>query len=67
MLKIASDTFMDGRVGFKLSDKGRWTNESDRRRKIVNISLGREMKATRDIEAGEWLFTDYGDEYERNY
>ena len=65
--KAASDIHIDGRVGFKLSEKGRWINESDRDRRIINVSLGRSIRATRDIEAGEWLFTDYGPDYIRNY
>lgn len=65
--KASSDLHIDGRVGFSLTAKGRWINESDRKRKIVNVELGRVVRATRNIKAGEWLFADYGEEYERDY
>ena len=35
--KGGADIYIDGRVGFKLSEKGRWINESDRDRTSVNI------------------------------
>jgi hypothetical protein len=65
--KASSDLHIDGRVGFKLSEKGRWINEYDRDRIIVNVTLGRNVRATMDIAAGDWIFTDYGPEYERTY
>lgn len=65
--KAASDVHIDGRVGFHLSEKGRWINESDRDRTIVNVALGRTIRAIRTIEPDEWIFTDYGPDYVRNY
>ena len=65
--KAASDCYIDGRVGFKLKDKGRWMNESDRDRRKVNAKLGRVVRAIEDIEEDEWIFTDYGPDYERSY
>ena len=65
--KASSDLFIDGRVGFKLKQKGRWINESDRDRTKVNVKIGRIVRAIADIEEDEWLFGDYGDEYERSY
>jgi len=63
----ANEIHIDGRFGFKLSEKGRWINESDRDRKIVNVTLGRDIRATRIIQPGEWIFADYGPDYVRNY
>lgn len=65
--KGGADIYIDGRVGFKLSERGRWINESDRDRTIVNVKLGRNVRSTRDIAEGDWLFADYGPDYERNY
>lgn len=65
--KAASDCFIDGRVGFKLKEKGRWINESDRTRSKVNAKLGRNVKALTDIEEDEWIFVDYGKDYKRTY
>lgn len=62
-----SEIYIDGRVGFKLSEKGRWINESDNKRTHINVKLGRRISAISDINKGEWLFADYGDEYIRNY
>lgn len=63
----ASEVYIDGESGFRLSQKGRWINESDRDRTSVNVSLGRNIRATRDIAEGEWLFADYGPDYIRSY
>jgi hypothetical protein len=61
------DVYIDGLFGFKLKEKGRWINESDAERKNVNVQLGRNVRAIRDIEAGEWIFADYGPDYKRDY
>ena len=61
------ELYIDGEYDFFPEQKGRWINESDRDRTIVNVKLGRDVRATRDIEEGEWLFADYGEEYVRNY
>lgn len=63
----ASEVYIDGRVDFLLSQKGRWINESDRERSIINVNLGRNVRAIRDIEEGEWIFADYGPDYVRSY
>ena len=63
----SGEVYIDGKHDFFPSQKGRWINESDRDRTVVNVKLGRDVRATCDIEAGEWLFADYGDEYVRNY
>lgn len=63
----SGEVFIDGECGFKLSQKGRWINESDRERRVVNVKLGRTVRAVCDITNGEWFFADYGAEYERTY
>ena len=63
----ANEVFIDGRQGFKLKEKGRWINESDRDRTDVNVSLGRNVRAIREIKEGEWIFADYGPDYQRDY
>lgn len=63
----ANEVFIDGRHGFKLKEKGRWINESDRDRTCVNVSLGRNVRAIREIKEGEWIFADYGPDYQRSY
>lgn len=65
--QAASDCVIDGRVGFKLKEKGRWINESDNQRRKVNAKLGRIVRAITDIEEDEWIFADYGPDYERSY
>lgn len=63
-----SDIIIDGHWGFTLAEKGRWINESDAQRSIVNVKISRlGVYATRAIAQDEWLFADYGDEYERVY
>lgn len=62
-----SEEYVDARIDFRLSQKGRWINESDRDRTHVNVRLGRTIRATRTITEGEWLFTDYGNDYARTY
>jgi len=59
--------YVDGRIGFKLSQKGRWINESDRERTTINVTLGLNVRAAQDIAQGEWLFADYGPDYQRTY
>lgn len=63
----ASEIYIDGKVDFLLSQKGRWINESDRERRIVNVDLGRNVRATQEISEGEWIFADYGPDYIRTY
>lgn len=63
----SAEVYIDGRLGFKISQKGRWINESDRDRRVVNVKIGRVVRATRDIADGEWLFADYGPQYQRTY
>ena len=63
----SGEVYIDGEWDFWPDEKGRWINESDRLRMNVNVKIGRDVRATRDIVKGEWLFADYGDEYERNY
>lgn len=63
-----SGSVVDGYSGFKLWEKGRWINESDRERKVVNVEITRiKVVALCDILQGEWIFADYGEEYERSY
>lgn len=62
-----SELHIDGRTDFRLSEKGRWINESCRDRLIVNATLGRQVRALTPIQAGEWIFVDYGEEYQRSY
>lgn len=61
------ELYIDGQYDFTVSQKGRWINESDRDRAVVNVRLGRTVRAACDIAEGEWLFADYGPEYERDY
>lgn len=59
--------FINGSFGFKIEEKGRWINESDSQRSCVNVELGRTVRTTALIRAGDQLFADYGPEYKRNY
>lgn len=63
----ANEVFINGHHGFRLKEKGRWINESDRDRTNVNVSLGRNVRAIREIKQGEWIFADYGPDYQRSY
>lgn len=63
----SGEVYINGHHGFKPSQKGRWINESDRTRQVVNVCLARVVRATRDLKAGEWMFADYGPEYTRFY
>lgn len=63
----SGEVYIDGFWGFFPHEKGRWINESDALRKVVNVNIARTVRATCDIEEGEWLFGDYGNEYVRNY
>jgi hypothetical protein len=63
----SGELYIDGQYDFKLSQKGRWINESDRDRTIVNVVLGRTVRAACDIEEGQWLFADSGPEFVRDY
>lgn len=63
----AGSFFIDGAFGFKIKEKGRWINEFDAQRKFVNVELGRNVRTTVGIQAGEQFFADYGNEYIRNY
>ena len=63
----ASEVFINGEFDFYTTEKGRWINEYDRERSIVNVSLGRTIRAIKNIQKGEWLFADYGPEYKRTY
>lgn len=58
---------IDGHHGFWSNHKGRWINEFDAQRTVVNVKLGFEVRALRFIRAGEQLFADYGDDYQRAY
>lgn len=66
-----ADVYIDGHAGFLLTEKGRWINEYSgdpiQRREHANVKLGRDVRALRFIQEGEWLFADYGDEYDRAY
>ena len=60
--------FIDGKYGFNIyTERGRWINESDATRSIVNVILGERVVVVKDVKKGEQLFADYGDEYERSY
>ena len=63
------DVHVNGEYGFVLGkEQGRWINEFDRERSFVNVELGRTVKTTRPVNAGEQFFGDYGNEYNReNY
>ena len=63
----SGELYIDGQYDFKVSQKGRWINESDRDRTIVNVRLGRIVRAECDIPEGKWLFADYGPDFVRNY
>lgn len=63
----SGELYIDGQYDFKVTQKGRWINESDRDRTIVNVRLGRTVRAACDIDEGAWLFADYGPEFQRNY
>ncbi len=65
--KASADIHIDGHYGFMLSEKGRWINESDRNRTLVNVKLGRNVRASQSIQAGEWIFADYGPDYDRSH
>jgi hypothetical protein len=63
----SGELYIDGQYDFKVSQKGRWINESDRDRTIVNVVLGRIVRAACDIPEDAWLFADYGPDFVRNY
>lgn len=65
--KIASDCYVDAEHEFKPWEKGRWINESSSQREYVNVKLGRQVRALCDINKGDMLYADYGNEYERTY
>lgn len=65
--KASAELYIDGQYDFKLCEKGRWINESDRDRTVVNVILGRTVRAACAIVAGEWLFADYGPDFVRDY
>jgi hypothetical protein len=62
-----NNTNSDGSDGFQLSEKGRWINESDRDRTIVNATLGRTIRAQHHVKQGQEIFVDYGEQYQRSY
>lgn len=63
----ASEFYIDGFDGFRLSERGRWINEFDSERTFVNCSLGRDIRAIVLVKEGEQFFCNYGNDYERNY
>lgn len=63
----SGDIVIDSLFDFLPTEKGRWINESDRERSLVNVNLARTVRATQKISAGEWIFADYGDAYQRLY
>lgn len=63
----SGDIIIDGLFDFLPEEKGRWINESDRQRSVVNVNLARTVRATQRIFKGEWLFADYGIAYQRLY
>jgi len=64
---VGDGVHIDGRIGFRLDEKGRWINESDSDRSVVNVKLGRDIRALYEIKKGDQIFADYGEEYIRNY
>lgn len=68
MALLGKDVMINGLYGFKLGkEQGRWINESDSSRTIVNVELGRIVRTTQAVSRGEQFFADYGDEYDRDY
>ncbi len=60
--------FINGEYGFNIyTERGRWINESDAKRSIVNVILGERVLVIKDVKKGEQFFADYGDDYERDY
>jgi len=65
---MGKDTLVDGRYGFRLGqEQGRWINESDAQRSIVNVELGRVVRVIRPVAEGEQFFGDYGPDYDRSH
>lgn len=58
---------VNGLYGFELQEKGRWINEFNAQRTLVNVELGRTVRTTQIVLKGQEFFGDYGDEYVRNY
>ena len=58
---------IDGYCGFLVREKGRWINESDNQRTLVNVELGRRVRTIKAVKQGDWFFADYGENYKRNY
>lgn len=58
---------IDGHHGFRLCQRGRWINEYNGERSMVNVTIGRQVRTTRPVKCGEQFFGDYGPEYQRNY
>ena len=58
---------IDGHHGFRLCQRGRWINEYDGQRSVVNVKLGRNVRTTCPVKSGEQFFGDYGPEYQRSY
>lgn len=61
---LSDGVYTDAAEEFHWRNKGRWINENKGKE---NVILGRCIRAARDIEAGEYLYTDYGPDYQRNY
>lgn len=64
---LGDGVYVDGAAGYTLAQKGRWVNESDRDRSVVNATLSRDIRASTFIASGQEIFVDYGSEYKRNY
>lgn len=62
-----TEVTIDGYCGFLVREKGRWINESDNLRTLVNVELGRRVRTIKHVKRGDWLFADYGHNYKRCY
>lgn len=64
---LGNGVYTDASEEFHWRNKGRWINEYDKERSQVNVILGRCVRAARDIREGEYLYADYGPDYQRDY
>lgn len=62
-----NEVHVNGYHGFEIFEKGRFINEKDAERSVVNVQLGRTIRTVKAVSKGEQFFADYGNEYNRSY